>query len=635
MTKKEPIICAFDTETDYSTDYSIVYAGTRGYVEDERFNCYLCTFANDDFTEAEHPKDIDWFKYQGATFFCHNASFDQRVFGQMQELKIIPPIEVTFICSADMCAYFQLPRSLAGAVKTLFDYDMPKDMRTWMKNRSWQDAVDEGKAKALLKYGIDDAIWTWKLVKELYPLWPELERRLSHMTREMGWEGLPMDTPKLREAEVELEKKAWALRNSLPWIGEVDPDTRKEYATQSKKGLAVYLKQQGLVPPKSLAKDSDECNSWILRHGDKCSYVADMQTLTRITKHLATIRKMLDRTQNGRMSYGLKQYGATATHRWSGESGWNAQNMPRTIKYGVDIRSLIKASDGMEFIVADSAQIEPRTIAKIVGDVDFLTRCSQGQSPYQAHAELTMGWSSGILKEQDPELYALAKTRVLGLGYGSGWAKFLDTITAQGMVSVLDMPYDYKDEKDFLSWLEFVPSQHHYIETYNQADGDDKRHMVNAWVQVMDFRKKNPLIKNAWDAHATAFAKAAGEEREYEIPLLSGRVMKFFNIRSELQGYSCKHAKGDKRRVREYGSSLFQKSVQATARDIFAFQLDLLDQRGIKVVLHVHDEIVAEVPTEKLEESQMIIKECMTTAPPWASDIPLDSSLEVTKTYLK
>ena len=213
--RTEPITCAFDTETEYSTSYSIRDMGTRNYVEDERFKCYLCTFANDDFTEAEAPEDVDWLKYQGATFICHNASFDQRVFEQMQKLKIIPPIDVKFICSADMVAYFQIQRSLANAVKILFDYDMPKDIRDWMKNKSWEDAVAEGKSKELLKYGIDDAIWTWKLYKKLYNLWPEHERRLSDMTREMGWEGLPMDTENLNKAVTELEKQAWELRNKL------------------------------------------------------------------------------------------------------------------------------------------------------------------------------------------------------------------------------------------------------------------------------------------------------------------------------------------------------------------------------------------------------------------------------------
>ena len=159
--------------------------------------------------------------------------------------------------------------------------------------------------------------------------------------------------------------------------------------------------------------------------------------------------------------------------------------------------------------------------------------------------------------------------------------------------------------------------------------------MINAFVQVMDFRRKNPLIKKSWDAHAAAYTKVGQDGGTYKINLPSGRAMKFFKVRPELQGFSCTHAKGDKRRVREYGPSLFQKSVQASARDIFASQLGLLDERGIKVVLHVHDEIVAEVPIDKLEEQEKIIKECMTTSPSWWKEIPLDSSIEITEVYLK
>ena len=166
--KKDPIVCAFDTETEYDPTYSIVTLGTKGYVDHEKFKCYLCTFANDDFTEGAAPEDIDWMKYQGATFICHNASFDQYVFERMQELKIVPQITVTFIFSADMCSYFQLPRSLAGATKVVFKHEMPKDMRDWMKGKSWEDAVDAGKSKELMQYGIDDVVWTWKLYKKLY-----------------------------------------------------------------------------------------------------------------------------------------------------------------------------------------------------------------------------------------------------------------------------------------------------------------------------------------------------------------------------------------------------------------------------------------------------------------------------------
>jgi len=633
--RKDPIICAFDTETDYSTEYSIDKQGSRGYVKDPRFKCYLCTFANDDFTEAEAPEDIDWLKYEGATFIAHNAAFDQRVFEEMQERKIIPPITVTFICSMDMCGYFQLPQSLAGAVFSLFKVELAKGMRDWMKNKSWQDAVDQGKAKELIKYGVDDAIWCWKVYKKLYKDWPAEEKVLSQMTREMTWHGMPIDVEGIKAAIAKMEKSSWEIKQKLPWVGEVDPDTKKEYAVQSKKGLAKYLRKIGLSPPTSVAQASVECLDWIERFGDQCSYVSDFQKVTSAVKHLKFIRTMGERTEDGRMTYGMRFYG-TNTLRWSGRGfGWNCQGIPKGLHYGIDIRSLIKAPEGHKLIIADLAAIEPRCTGLVIEDDEFLDKIRNGLSPYQAHAELTMGWSCGDLKTEDPELYALAKQRTLSLGYGSGWKSFMTKVKENGLTRVLNHPYDKADENAFLTYLDNVPNQSHFVEVYDKSDKTDRRCMVNAWIQVMDFRKKHPRIKGLWDSHGKAFKLCAQTGEDYTIELLSGRTMKFFRPRVELDGTSCTYLKGGRRRFREYGSSLFQKSIQCTARDIFANCLYNLHISGLKVVLHVHDEVVVEVKEDDLDESMKLIKECMTTPPDWAKRLPLESSMEVTERYKK
>jgi DNA polymerase len=74
-------------------------------------------------------------------------------------------------------------------------------------------------------------------------------------------------------------------------------------------------------------------------------------------------------------------------------------------------------------------------------------------------------------------------------------------------------------------------------------------------------------------------------------------------------------------RMRTYGGKLTENVVQATARDILAHAVVNLERAGYPVVLHVHDEIVAEVPKNygSVEEFERI----MSTLPEWARDWPV------------
>jgi DNA polymerase len=70
------------------------------------------------------------------------------------------------------------------------------------------------------------------------------------------------------------------------------------------------------------------------------------------------------------------------------------------------------------------------------------------------------------------------------------------------------------------------------------------------------------------------------------------------------------------------GAKTFENIVQAFCRDILFYGMHLAKNMGFQIVLTCHDEIVAEVD----EDSPLGVKElveCMTTAPPWASDFLL------------
>lgn len=74
-------------------------------------------------------------------------------------------------------------------------------------------------------------------------------------------------------------------------------------------------------------------------------------------------------------------------------------------------------------------------------------------------------------------------------------------------------------------------------------------------------------------------------------------------------------------RLNTYGGKICENVTQAVARDILVFALKNLEKAGYPIVLHIHDEIVAEVDkgTGSIEEFERI----MAIMPPWASDWPI------------
>ena len=75
--------------------------------------------------------------------------------------------------------------------------------------------------------------------------------------------------------------------------------------------------------------------------------------------------------------------------------------------------------------------------------------------------------------------------------------------------------------------------------------------------------------------------------------------------------------------------------VSATSRDLLVSALFNLDTAGFNIILHVHDEIIAEIDPENVEHDRERFNACMLAAPAWAEALPFAAKVRVSERYIK
>jgi DNA polymerase I-like protein with 3'-5' exonuclease and polymerase domains len=587
---------AIDFETYYDDTYGITIQGTRNYIFDSRFDAYMVTIKTDTGIEyAGPPAHFDWSQISGEgwQWLHHNASFDELIMKRLRESHIIPETAVPEVthCTADLCAYLGGPRNLAGASKFFLNEEVSKETRTAMKGQKWESMTKEFREE-VTRYAMRDSELTLDLWLKLSDQWPDNERLLSRHTRMIAWDGVPIDVEELDKAIPELARRNWEAGTQLPWYHE------GEEKPLSPKALAEQCRKVGIEPPPSLAKDSADCAAWEDKYGDTYSWVAAMREYRRTNTLLERLKAMRARvTSTKDMNFGLLYFGASVTGRWSGADGVNVQNLPSKPMFGVDFRSLLKAPPGYKFINADLSQIEPRCLAWLAGNEPLLQKLRDGMAIYEAHARTSMGWTGGKLKNEDAHLYALAKARVLSLGYGAGADQFVDMAANYGIKLTL-----------------------------SEADS-----------VVQSFRASEPLIcgrSGLWNQLQQGMTSAAAKREDYQIEIPSGRILRFLRP-SRLGGLTAETVTGrGVTRSRWWGGRIVQNVCQATARDIFASFIPVIEyELGLPILFHVHDELTCLVKEDKAEDALRDILQVMRTPPPFMPDLPLDAEGKIVETY--
>lgn len=539
-----------------------------------------------------HPKDFDFETLCGYEFLSHNAAFDQEVYIRLQELGQAPAwMPPKWHCTANMTAFFGASdRNLADAARVHLGLDLSKDVRDAMNKKTWDEIrADEKFLNEVKEYALRDAEICYQLWMAKKDQWPAREQELSALTMHQVRRGLPCDQEYLDQSIKALSVAAFEAVHRLPWA-EGDEDKALSDIL-----FAAECRKLGIEPPKSKAKGSVEALDWEEAHPE-INWIADRRTYLRANLLRTKLLVMKDRIRDdGRIHFGTKYFGAH-TGRWSGDTKLNVQGLTKETLHGANQRRVICVQDpSKKLIIADLSQIEPRVLAWVVGNWAFLEECRK-YSIYEVHARETLGWTGGKLKSENPALYALAKARILGLGYGAGATTF----------------------------KEYAKTAHGVILTPAEA-----KKAVN------DFRSKEWRVVDLWDQLDRELKISAKREEDYVVALPSGRDLVYRGChfaKTSTGKTNVKARMGGGRWGFTWGSKIAENVIQAIARDVFCECLLRLEAAGLTSIFTVHDEVILEVDKSITpEEVQDIIK----INPEWMPDVPLDSEAEESDYYKK
>lgn len=653
-----------DFESFYNDRCTVTKLGNWGYTHHPEFDAYLVTVFGRGVEFVGHPADFDWKSIDGRVWVAHNAGFDKAVYERLVEQGAIAPgigpKDGVWRCTADLSAYFGYGRSLQDVSKQLFGVELTKEVRdSTMKGKYWFQFSDAEK-KAVLDYAADDAV-AWCVWQFLRKEWPQAEQDYSWHTLMSGARGVRVNVAKVDEDIQTLNTAKWRIECDIPWLGEED-EKGKPYKLGSPRALKAECDKAGVPVPETTSIKEQSFLDWLDEYGEIVPAVQALSHWRRVNRLLETYKTLRERLRpDGTVESSLKYYGAQATGRWAGTSGLNFQNWPKdamlfdeehrlvfdkaAAKYRIDIRSVFIPREGKKMIVADLSQIEPRVLNWFVGNEEFTALLRSGMGPYEAHARASMGWTGGNLKKESPKLYALAKARVLALGYSAGWRKFIQMAASyvgpDDFKLIFEAPVTLEQENDFLRYLNYLVEKVQHkdskrdLRIWNSGEltREERNVWVNAWMQVQDFRKSNPLLaakgSGLWDSLNAAF-RASAVDGHYEVELPEGRKLFYFDVSSSW-GWSARRVRGGKPE-RVYGGLVCENITQSMARSCFSPGILRLEAAGMKVLFHVHDEVIVEVDPHVTPDD---VVKLLCVTPDWAAGLPMGAEAEEVPHYKK
>lgn len=339
------------------------------------------------------------------------------------------------------------------------------------------------------------------------------------------------------------------------------------------------------------------------------------------------------------------------------------------------IRGCLIASPGRKLMVADYAAIEARVVCWLAGQDDALSAFHKydegvGEDLYKIMAADI--YKMEVTDIEKPERN-VGKTAILGCGFGMGPDKFLATcasryidlsaaVTKDALKNELSY-LKYKGEQDSATPTDKMLSENIRDILAPQFNKSTREEMISEMERfaictglamarfiVKSYREKYSKVQGLWysieetavnaiidpGVHYTQDTSKTDwfvENNFLYCVLPSGRRLAYYQpemrkvktswgqIKEGITFMGLNSMTKKWERQSTYGGKLVENITQATARDLMAEAMPLIEKAGYSIILSVHDELIAEIAKDKgsLEEFESL----MGTIPKWAEGCPI------------
>lgn len=516
-------------------------------------------------------------------------------------------------------------------------------------NRTWNLPRHAPEKWELFKgYCKQDVVTEHAILKRLnyFPV-PEEEQELWRQDIRMNAFGVRVDS-KLIEGALTIDgvSSAELTEEAINITGLQNPNSTAQLKVWVEKELSDSLEADVELP--GLRKEDV---SMLLERNDLSKEIRRVLEIrqqlgkTSIKKYVAmeTAKGTDDRVR------GLTQYyGANRTGRWAGRLV-QLQNLPRnylkTLDYARElvktknydgirflygnvpdtlsqlIRTAFIPSEGHKFVVADFSAIEARVIAWLAGEQWVNEVFATHGKIYEATASQMFHVPIEKIVKGNPE-YSLrqkGKVATLALGYQGGTAALI-------AMGALNMGLAEEELPDIVQrWRNANPRIRDLWYAVEQAALTTMQTAQPQGINGLIFRYEGELM---YGQSFLTVQLPSGRKLFYPKPFLKENQFGKMAIHYYTVGQQTKKWEV----ASTYGGKMTENIVQAIARDCLAETLRRIEQLGLQVVFHVHDEVIIDAPMEVTAEQ---ICDLMAEPISWAPGLLLKGAGFESSYYMK